>query len=61
LKSFELFQKIQKYFSSPPLKLEHGIILDIAHVNFCAIFFDIGMFFAHEPADVREEEASLRV
>lgn len=45
------------------LFLEHdeGISLQVGHVNLLSILDDFGMLPGHQPADVGEEEAAIRV
>lgn len=37
------------------------VVLQVAHVNFCAEFLHVGMLLDQQPADVREKEPALRV
>lgn len=41
----------------PHLKHDHGVIVEICHVDSLATLYDVRMFLHNEPADVGEEEA----
>lgn len=47
--------------SSLFLPLQNRIAFQIGHVDFLALFDDVRMLFAHQPANVREKESSSGV
>lgn len=51
--------KVRLYW--PLLEHDERVSFQVRHVDELALGDDVGMFAAHEPSDVREEEAPLRV
>jgi hypothetical protein len=51
----------KKTFGSLVLEPQQPVVGEVAHVDFGSELSHVGVFFAHQPAHVGEEEATLRV